>query len=274
MDDLSFLVQETFRVHELQLAGVNIEELEDGEEFWSPAPVPEELPRALPTSPGLLFHLELQGGTFIVRTLAVRDIATSFKAALATPEEFPSLRLLGNGRSREASLQYFECAGLEEAEAIHARIGHRRFPLREEDVCNLSDPGFSWWMEAQSGRFVLHSKMSILKENLVRLGPLADAMIAPHRWSELSHMLSCLPLGLEVTVEGSKLVMESSKETWLVDEFCRVFMEGKTSKGLVDMFRLLEKRGTPATQLETCWFFLQEIAAVRRFWLVLQEELQ
>jgi hypothetical protein len=272
MDDLSFLVQETFRVHELHLAGVNIEELEDGEECWNP-PAVEAPKRALPLSAGLLFHLELQGGTFIVRTLAVQEIATSFNQALEHPEEFPSLRLVGNNQSREATLQYFECSSLEEAEAIHARVGHRRFPMREEDVCNLSDPGFSWWMEAKSGRFVLHSKMGILKENLVRLGPLADAQIAPHRWSELAHIMSYLPLGLEVTVEGSKFVMESQKESWPVDEFCRVFLEGKMSKDLMDIFRLLEKRGTSATQLETSWFFLKEVAAVRRFWLMLQDEL-
>jgi hypothetical protein len=274
MDDLSFLVQETMRINELRQAGVSVEDLEDGEEFWTPATVPAAQPRSAPDRPGVLFHLEHQGGTFIVRTMPSANLAESVALITATPEDFPSLRLIHDEQIQLHLLSWFACETLEEAEVVHARLGHRRFPLREEDVCNLSDPGFSWWLEAKSGSFVAHSKMGLLRENLVRLGPIADAQIAPHRWNELASLLSHLPLALNVSNETSRLTMSaSSQDAWVVDEFCRVFMEGKISSELTDIFRLLGRRGVPAGLLETSWFFLKEMSVVRLFWIEIEERL-
>lgn len=274
MDDLSFLVQETLRINELRQAGVRGEDLEDGEEFWTPVEAPAAPARTAPDTPGVLFHLEHQGGTFIVRTLPSADLAESVALITATPEDFPTLRLIHDQRNQLQLLNWFACETLEEAEVVHARLGHRRFPLREEDVCNLSDPGFSWWLEAKSGSFVAHSKMGLLRENLVRLGPIADAQIAPHRWNELASLLAYLPLALTVSNETSRLTMSAeAKDRWVVDEFCRVFMEGEVSRELMDLFRLLGRRGVPAGLLETSWFFLKEVSVVRRFWLGIEERL-
>lgn len=274
MDDLSFLVQETMRINDLRQAGIRVEDLEDGEEFWTPVETPAAQPRVAPAKPGVLFHLEHQGGTFIVRTMPSAQLAESLELITATPEDFPTLRLINDEQTQLHLLNWFACETFEEAEVIHTRLGHRRFPLREEDVCNLSDPGFSWWLEAQSGSFTLHCKMGLLRENLVRLGPLADAQIAPHRWNELSSLMAHLPLAVNVSNEGSRLTMTSSaQDAWVVDEFCRVFIEGKISSELTDIFRLMGRRGVPAGLLETSWFFLKEMSAVRQFWIEIEERL-
>jgi hypothetical protein len=272
MDDLSFLVQETMRLTDLRQAGVHGEDLEDGEEFWTPVEAAPPQTRAAPEAPGVLFHLEHQGGTFIVRTMPSRNLAKSVALIAASPEDFPTLRLIQAEQLQLHLLKWFACETPEEAEVVHARLGHRRFPMREEEVCNLSDPGFSWWLEAQSGSFVAHTKMGKLRENLVRLGPIADPQIAPHRWNELATLLSHLPLALNVSNETSRLTMTAEpKDRWVVDEFCRVFLEGKMSSDLTDLFRLLGRRGVPTGLLETSWFFLKEMSVVRRFWIDIEE---
>lgn len=274
MDDLSFLVQETMRINDLRQAGVRVEDLEDGEEFWTPVDSPAPVAEVIPATPGVLFHLEHQGGTFIVRTMPSAQLAQSVEQITAHPEDFPTLRLIYEDQVQLHLLKWFACETLEEAEVIHKRLGHRRFPLREEDVCNLSDPGFSWWLEAKAGSFILHCKMGLLRENLVRLGPLADAQIAPHRWNELASLMAHLPLGVDVSNEGSRLTMSSTgQDGWVVDEFCRVFIEGKISTELTDIFRLLGRRGVPAGLLETSWFFLKEMSVVRQFWIEIEERL-
>lgn len=228
----------------------------------------------VPVKPGVLFNFVQQGGTFIVRTLVSQNLAEDFAKITANPEEFPTLRLVDSVGPQLKRLNWFECETTEAAEAIHARIGHRRFPCREEDVCNLSDPGFSWWLEKSSQQFSVHSKMSFMKDGVVRLGPLADAQLAPHRWSELSEVLSQLPLKLNVNVESTRLHMDGgADEAWIVEEFERVFAEGVVSNELQDIFRLLSKRGAVVSTLESAWFFLLEVAAVRRFWIEIEKRL-
>lgn len=267
MDDVSFLVQETMRLSERRLMG----EIEDGEETWEPVFL--ETVEPAPQAPGLFFHLEQTGGTFIIRTLPSHNLAVDQELITAHPEEYPTLRLIYEGGVQLKKLKWFELGSFSEAEIVHQRVGQRRFPRREEEVCNLSDPGFSWWLEKHAHGFSLYSKMGLLKEGLVRLGPLADGQLAPHRWNDLIQLLSQLPLKLDVRAENNRFIMSSESEKWLLDEFLRVFTRGQVSDDLQSVFRLLGKKGVNEGLLSTCWYFLQEVAAVRRFWLEIEDQL-
>ena len=193
---------------------------------------------------------------------------------LNQPEDYPSLKLLEESGVPEERLQWFSTETRNQAEHVHARMGQRRFPRREEDVCNLSDPGFSWWMESSQGHFTLFGKMNWVKEGLVRLGPLHDMNLAAPRWTELAALLVFLPIPLEVSTEVSRFQMSASHEhAWLVEEFRNVFTKGEVSNELREMFVILGKRGATNNQLESCWYFLQESAAARKFWLQIQSQL-
>lgn len=268
MDDLSFLVEETFRLSELRL----VVDLEDGEETWDPQ-APLLAPLVAPSAPGLVFHLEQSRGTFVVRTHPCQDLRATVAAIQEAPEDYPSLRFVTEAGGDFAKLGWFEFATLGEAEVVHQRVGQRRFPQREEEVCNLSDPGFSWWLEATRDGFVVHSKMGLLKEGLTRLGPLADAQLAPYRWNVLAQILGQLPIDVEIRQENNRLVMTAHEDQWLLQEFLSLFKRGEVTPELQDVFRLLSKRGTPPALLETCWFFLTEMAAVRRFWMAVEAQL-
>jgi hypothetical protein len=247
MDDMEFLVNETF-------SGVH------AGSFRHPL---------LPETPGVLYHLQEGASMFVARTLPVDDLALAHARVLANPEEYPTLRLLEDGGDPAERLRWFSTSTMGVAEHLHERVGQRRFPKREEELCNLSDPGFSWWLERRAGAFSLHAKMNQLKGAIVRLGPLHDVHVATARWLELGRLLAYLPLAVEVGTGTARFNMSSVEAPWLVDEFARAFLEGEVGEGLRDVFRVLAKRGAPAAALESAWFFLEEAAAVRRFWLQL-----
>ncbi len=241
MDDLEFLVRETFRAH----ARPRLE---------------------LPEGPGILYHVQAQAGVFVVRTLPVPDLAASHAQAMEFPEEFPTLRLLSDGGDPSERLRAFATSTRAQAEHVHERVGHRRFPRREEEVCNLSDPGFSWWMETTPAGFILHSKMNWSRSGLMRLGPLADGNVFPTRWTVLASLLRLLPPAVDVVTEPHRFSLHCPSAPWLAAEFASVFARGHVSEELRDLFKLLAKRGAGVAPLETTWYFLEEAAAVRRFW--------
>jgi hypothetical protein len=244
MDDMEFLVNETFRIN--------------GQ---------TDIPRPIiPHAPGVLYHLQEGAAMFVVRTLVVEDVAEAFAKVLASPEEYPSLRLLEDHGDPEARLRWFTTETKDIAQHLHERVGQRRFPKREEDVCNLSDPGYSWWLEATASKMSLHGKLHQVRDGVRCLGPLHDVNIGTVRWGELATLLAHLPVEVEVEIGSAKFGLAAQAAPWLVEEFTRVFSDGEVSQELRELFRIMGKRGGSATALESCWFFLQEAAAVRRFW--------
>lgn len=259
MEDLSFLVKQTFR---------NEDWIEEDEEGWEPE---TEVP-TVPAKPGLFFHVDFHGGTFVIRSLLSDNLQTDIEKIKASPEEYPSLRLLQDGRVRWHKLNHFACEYREEAEVLHQRLGMRRFPLKEEAVCNISDPGFNFWYEKNDQGFTLHPKIKNLATHSKRIGPLLDAKIAIRRWSELALVFDGLPLGVEFRQEGGSLCFQS-QEAWLTEAFEKVFLAGEFSGELSDVFKLLAKRTKELSVLETGWYFLQEAALARRFWMKVESEL-
>ena len=261
MDDLSFLVNQTFK-------NQSKDWMEDDEEGWEP----EIQISALPEKPGLFFHVDHMGGTFVIRSFLSTNLVQDFNKIRTSPEDFPSLRLLKDGRIQWHKLNHFVCELTEEAEMLHQRLGMRRFPVKEESVCNISDPGFSLWFEKSNLGFSLHPKIKNLAPNLKRLGPLVDSKIAQRRWMELSEVMNELPLGLDFSLENGSLVL-ASQEAWLSQAFEEVFLKGVMPVELIDIFKILSRKTKHLAQLETGWFFLQEVALARRFWLKVESEL-
>lgn len=261
MDDLSFLVKQTYK-HQTQ------DWMEDDEEGWEP----EIQLQTLPEKPGLFFHVDHIGGTFVIRSLLSQNLAQDFERIKTAPEDYPSLRLLSDNRIQLHKINHFECELVEEAEMLHQRLGMRRFPVKEESVCNISDPGFSLWFEKTKSGFSLHPKIKNLTPELVRIGPLVDSKIAQRRWMELSEVMNELPLGVDLSLENGSLTM-SSGEAWLAEAMEGVFVEGVFSGELTDIFKLLSHKTKHLSQLETGWFFLQEVALARRFWMRVEGEL-
>ncbi len=261
MDDLSFLVNQT-------LKGQSCDWIEADDEGWEPE---VEVPLA-PAKPGLFFHVDYHGGTFVIRSLLSDDLSIDLSKIKASPEDYPTLRLLSEGRVKWHKLNYFPCEFREEAEMLHQRLGMRRFPVKEENVCNISDPGFSFWLEKSTQGFTLHPKIKNLATNTQRIGPVLDFKIAQRRWSELAQVFSELPVVIEFRQESGSLCFYT-EESWLNEAFESIFRNGEFTQELSDVFKLLAKRSKELPLLETAWYFLQEAALARRFWIKVESEL-
>lgn len=261
MEDLSFLVKQTFKDQSQDW-------IEEDEEGWEPE---ADVPSA-PAKPGLFFHVDFHGGTFVIRSLLSDDLSVDIEKIKAAPEDYPTLRLLNEGRVRWHKLNYFPCEYREEAEVLHQRLGMRRFPLKEEAVCNISDPGFNFWFEKNPQGFTLHPKIKNLAPHSKRIGPLLDAKISLRRWSELAQVFGELPVAVEFRQEGGSLCFQT-EEAWLSEAFEKIFLMGEFSSELSEVFKLLAKRTKELSVLETTWYFLQEAALARRFWMKVESEL-
>lgn len=170
-DNLDFLVSETFKhleKNESELGGSEkLHTLRD--QYGS------YFNRELPHCPGLMYSLQKNGHTFVIRALETNDVAESFDAIVASPYDFPSLRLSDDMRIDE-QLYFFTCPSVQAAKYLKKTLCHQRFPLFEEDICNISDPGFSWWLKEDDHEMTIYFKLSKtanIKE-LVKLGPLGD----------------------------------------------------------------------------------------------------
>lgn len=264
MDEFEKMMSDTFRhfdqhFAEHQLAATEVEE-EDG------AVVDE-----LPLGPGILYHIQKSTSIFVIRTWVSQNIREDYRAVLTAPEIYPSLRLLeGGSDSVVERLRFFPVDELSQAEIIHDQLSNRRFPVNEEMMCNLSDPGFSWWLTKKDGSFHVSFTLSVIgSSTTVKLGPLGDQQLALHSFQALEHLFQEAGLVLNVQNEMNR-VQFSDGEEFLIEELQDLFEYGVVSEGLTQLFKLLARNIADHAQLESAWFYLQELACMRRFWIQIE----
>ena len=292
--DIDFLARETFALTEAlqkereekkQLDSDSLFELEEKEEepieqkvlFEIEGPLLEvekqqnnflESPAYPPTS-GVIYRVETGGATFCIRGFAVENLREGFKE-LERGEDVSMWEVLRLpvGEESEISLQFFSVEEIEYADVIVDQVFNRRFPIDEDTLCNLSDPGFSWWFEEFEGGFSIHFKSYGLDRNeqFVRLGPLSDLLIAKKRLLQAEDMLrSYFPIS-EFSCDEKTFRIASVKKDHLSFEFLKgIFLDGENHSG-IDQF--------PDTPMgRTLFYYFKELAAVRGFWIGIQEEL-
>lgn len=267
MDDIEFMVAETFKHFHETYGGVQeqkpvLPQVSDEEELANH-----------PDQPGLIYHLQRSTSVFVIRTLASKNIRQDMQKILQEPELYPSLRLLESGSDDvESRLRFFILENHLQAEIIHDQIANRRFPIHEEMLCNLSDPGFSWWLDKKESGFQLSFTMSVSSDHTVKLGPIGDQQLALKSFKLMESLLQSAGLALNVQNEMNRVQFNEGEE-FLLEELKDMFEYGVVGEGLQDLFCLLARRTSDHSELETLWLYLQELAAMRRFWIQIQYDL-
>lgn len=268
MDEIELLVAETFRhFHE------NFEQTEAN----SSSPLSNgqiEEREELPEGPGVIYHIQKSTSVFVVRTFVSMNIGHDFQKILKRPEDYPSLRLLENGTEDLGNkLKFFLVENPSEAEIIHDQLHNRRFPMFEEMMCNLSDPGFSWWLTKKPSGFQISFTMSVSEDgNTIKLGPLGDRELALRNFQSFEGLVTSA--GLEMNIQNElNRVQFSDCEEFLLEELKDVFEFGVVTDTLKDLFKILARKGANSSRLEEAWFYLHELAAMRRFWIQIQFDL-
>jgi hypothetical protein len=270
MDDIELLVAETFK------------HFQENYNHSIPAPMvvnPVELQVDekidwLPEGPGLLYHLQKTSSLFVIRTFVSKNILKDYTAILERPEDYPTLRLLEGGNNEIAKkLRFFTIEDFSQAEIIQDQLANRRFPVNEELMCNLSDPGFSWWLLKGKHGFNLSFNLSTSDiDSVVKLGPLGDQQLAMANFQLLEKLTLDSGLDLNLQNEMNRVQLIEGEEI-LIEELKDLFEFGVMGETLVKLFKLIAKRTQYQSQLETLWLYFQEIAAVRRFWIQIQYDL-
>lgn len=266
MDEIELLVAETFKhFHENFSHNVDI----------APTPViPQDKNDVYPESPGIIYHIQKSTSVFVIRTLVSKNIRDDYQAILERPEDYPSLRLLeGSQDDVSQKLKFFIVENPSEAEIIHDQLHNRRFPVNEELMCNLSDPGFSWWLTRKSGGFQLSFTMSVAQdENTLKLGPLGDRELAIRNFQSLENLVTSAGIGMNIQNELNRVQFTDCEE-FLLEELKDVFEFGVVTDTMKDLFKILARKTKDASSLEETWFYLHELAAMRRFWIQIQYDL-
>jgi hypothetical protein len=268
MDEIELMVSETFKhFHE------NFSHPEaDG--FVAPEVVQAEEEQEFPIGPGVIYHVQKASSVFVIRTLVSQNIREDFNKILEAPEEYPSLRLLEqSSQNITDKLKFFMVENPAHAEIIHDQLHNRRFPINEEMMCNLSDPGFSWWLTKKTKGFQLAFTMSVASdENTIKLGPLGDRELAVTNFQALEGLIEAAGIEMNIQNETNRVQFTDCDE-FILEELKDIFEFGVITQTLSDIYKIIAKQAATDSSLQTTWFYLQELAAMRRFWIQIQFQL-
>lgn len=267
MDEIQLLVEETYKHYETHFEG-DITAVQD------PVPMDErDEASSFPEGPGVIYHIQKSTSVFVVRTMVSQNIRNDYFKIIERPEDYPSLRLLETqGRDIQQRLKFFMVENPSEAEIIHDQLHNRRFPVHEEMMCNLSDPGFSWWLTKKENGFQLSFTMSVADENTIKLGPLGDKELALRNFQTFEKLVTLAGIDINIQNEMNRVQFADCEE-FILEELKDIFEFGVITQTLKDLFKILYRQSQEISLLEESWFYLHELAAMRRFWIQIQFDL-
>jgi hypothetical protein len=139
-------------------------------------------------------------------------------------------------------------------------------------MCNLSDPGFSWWLTKKEAGFQLSFTMSVTDDSSIKLGPLGDRELALRNFQMFETLISSAGIAINIQNEINRVQFTDCEE-FILEELKDIFEFGVMTQTFKDLFNILSRRTEDVSLLEETWFYLNELAAVRRFWVQVQYDL-
>lgn len=231
--------------------------------------------RVLPETPGIIYKIDNAISTFCVRGYSAHNIREAF-AELEERDSAKRIVLKLEPQLGLDTVQFFETKSFELAESIREQVINRRFPHQEDSLCNLSDPGFSWWMNidqgnsalSEQGRFEIFFRSHGINraEKYIQLGPIGDGSIAALRMNQARTLLrSSFPIS-EFSCDDKSFTVASSKPDHLsFISFKNIFLEGVNQTELENF----PDNGVG----RTLFYYFHELAIVRKFWIEVKTKL-
>ena len=228
-----------------------------------------------PETPGVIYKIHNGPSTFCVRGYTTHNIKEAFVDLLDHEStKRPILKLAQDDDS--GTVLFFETNTFELAEAVREQIINRRFPHQEDAVCNISDPGFSWWMDESShnengikqGRFEIFFKSHGINraDKYIQLGPIGDGSVAALRMNQAKTLLrSSFPIS-EFSCDDKSITVASQKPDHLgFISFKNIFLEGINNTTMENF---------PDNSMgRTLFYYFHELAIVRKFWIEVKTKL-
>lgn len=254
MDDISQLVKETFdSVYNHQNAQEN-----------------------LPESAGVIFHVENKGSIFVIRAIESRDISMDLDKFLDDSKILTKLRLLESENPR-SEVRYFQCDDYFMAKNIVENLANKRFPLYEEHIMNVSDPGDSWWLKKEKNSMSLYFKLCRTEsiDDMVKLGPIGDNQQTEEVFKKLYGYFSLIFEVKDFSSQtGAFHITPNDANDPMYLEFLNLFENGEVGYKLMDHLRNLEDKSSKESfkaSVRRANYFLLELAHMRGFWREIEE---
>lgn len=219
-----------------------------------------------PSAPGLFYYIQKGTSTFCLRGIATSDLSDVEDDWLRGESSLLKKLRVANDES-PSEIFYFETPSLERAQILEDNFVNRRFPIEEEMLCNLSDPGFSWWMDEGEDHIQVYFRSHGINrsEDLTRLGPLGDRVIAGHKLAQLESLLRAHFPITEFSVSDKFFsILTSQPNHPGFQAFKSFFTSGNNCFKDIDFDSI--DRG------KTLKFYFEELALLREFWLVLESD--
>jgi len=230
---------------------------------------PEKV-QELPSGPGVVYKLEKGISTFCLRGIATSDMEWEREALeRMDPKVMKALRITDSEDEISDELGFFATQDEAFAETIIDELINRRFPRQEASVCNLSDPGFSWWLSCENMSFEVYFQSHGIErdENLIQLGPLGDPFIAYQFFKKsFSFLKSQFSINeFSATQKGFRVSCgQSSADKF--QELIQLFIDGNFPWGE----SVFKDKNSPDKEL---LLYFYEISLLRKFWIGVQDQL-
>lgn len=218
--------------------------------------------------PGIVYKLEKGISTFCLRGVATSDLDWERDDIERGDRNLmKKLRLsVDDSGCISEDIGFFPTYDVALAETVVDQLMNRRFPRQEAIVCNLSDPGFSWWLSCESLSFQVYFQSHGIErdENLIQLGPLGDPFIAYQFFNKSFQFLkSKFSINeFSATEQGFGISCARNSEHKF-QQFIQLFVDGSFpwedemfEEGNSDDKRLL--------------LYFYELSLLRKFWVEIQ----
>jgi hypothetical protein len=255
-DDIGFLVNQTF-AHSKSAIDAAVSSL------------------LAPAHAGLIYKVQISGSTFVVRTIACKDMSESFELLKGDTEQQSKLRV---DKKDFSEVKFFECESFDHAKIIKKQIANRRFPIFEEHVCNVSDPGFSWWLKDEGASFGILFNLSHTDQmgGMTKLGPLADNSLAHKKFQKFYGFFNTLfPVKTFSSGRSRFSISIDPAQKGYFDHLKQALIHGEFSLSLLSYIE--DVAATLSTdqksEYQSAYYFLKELVVVRKFWLEVQSSL-
>ena len=178
------------------------------------------------------------------------------------------LRQLNHHFEKTESVHFFPCDSIEVAEVITEQMINRRYPLQDNGLVNISDPGSTWLLSYEEDNLSLYFKSMGHKERgMENLGAIGDPQIFRFWWGKISKELNNeLSLEIDSDEKGCHLRLDSPMEgieKELLQVLLNIFLLGDTQVGGKFFDNPLE--------FESIRMYFNELSHSRRFWLRVEE---
>lgn len=206
----------------------------------------------IPKAPGLLYFYDGGDSTFSLRGMACSNLFEHHRKILQ--DESLRSNVFKMDSQKPEDINFFETPNIESAQVIADELFKRRFPRDEEVLCNIADPGFSWWLERQGDGFTIYFKSHGLERNqrYTCLGPMGDTSLALEMFKQLQDIPLLNECNFRLTPRSFHVQTENH---FVLELFENVFIEGD-----------IQFERSLFSNRKSLYFYFRELALLRSFW--------